>query len=186
MKKIVLGLVSAALLAVSVVASAQATVREMLRVEDEWSFEEYCGFPVDVTGSATALIIIREGKNKTKGTFPVVVRFAYSETWTNQETGEWFVIRGHGLFNEVEATHVEGSIFEFRFVDAGQPFVVEDSDGNVVERNSGSVHGTFLFDTGGDDEPGGDYLSDFEIFRVAGPHPSLDKHPCDYAVELIG
>jgi hypothetical protein len=53
-----------------------------------------------------------------------------------------------------------GSIFEFRFVEAGQPFVVEDSDGNVVARNSGSVHGRYLFDTGGDDEPGGEWIAD--------------------------
>ena len=78
-------------------------------------------------------------------------RFAYTETWLNPATGEWFVIRGHLLVNEVEATHVEGSIFLFRFVEAGQPFVVEDSDGNVVERNTGLVHGTYLFDTLGDD-----------------------------------
>ena len=32
-----------------------------------------------------------------------------------------------------------------RFVESGQPFVVEDSDGNVVERNNGSVRGSFLF-----------------------------------------
>jgi hypothetical protein len=92
---------------------------------------------------------------------------------------------GKVLFNEVEATHVEGSIFEFRFVEAGQPFVVEDSDGNVVVRNNGSVHGTYLFDTQGDDQPGGEWIADLD-FRVAGPHSSLDKDPCDYAVELIG
>jgi hypothetical protein len=112
-------------------------------------------------------------------------RFAYSETWTNLTTGKWFVIRGQVLFNEVEATHVEGSIFQFRFVEAGQPFVVEDSEGNVVERNSGSVHVTYLFDTQGDDQPGGEWVADVD-FWIAGPHPSIDKHPCEYAVELIG
>jgi hypothetical protein len=42
-----------------------------------------------------------------------------------------------------------------------------------------------MFDTRGDDEPGGKWIADLD-FRVAGPHPSLDKDPCDYAVELIG
>jgi hypothetical protein len=185
MRRIVTGLVAVALLAALVAAPAQATVRERIRSESEWSFTEDCGFPVRVTGSGSELIIIREGKNKDEGAFPVLDRFSYSETWTNLETRQWFVIRGHVLFNEVEATHVEGSIFEFRFVEAGQPFVVEDSDGNVVERNNGSVHGTYLFDTQGDDQPGGEWIADLD-FRVAGPHPSLDKHPCDYAIELIG
>lgn len=186
MRKIVVGLVAAALLATSIVASAQATVREMFHFEDEWSFTEDCGFPVEVTGSGSGLLVLREGKNKDDGAFPVMNRFAYSETWTNQETGEWFIIRGHVLFNEVKATRVGGSIFEFRFVEAGQPFVVEDSDGKVVERSRGSLHAWFLFDTGGDDVPGGDYLTDDVIIRVAGPHPGLGKHPCDYALELIG
>jgi hypothetical protein len=88
-------------------------------------------------------------------------------------------------FNEVEATRVEGSIFVFRFVEAGQPFVVEDSDGNVVECNNGSVHGSFLSDTIGDDQPGCERIADLD-FRTAGQHPGIDKHPCEYAVELIG
>jgi hypothetical protein len=66
------------------------------------------------------------------------------------------VVRGRLTFNEVGATRVEGSIFEFRTVEAGQPFVVEDSDGNLVARNRGSVHIRYLFDTQGDDEPGGE------------------------------
>ena len=91
----------------------------------------------------------------------------------------------HLTFNEVKATHVGGNVFEFRSVEAGQPFVVQDSDGNVVARNRGSVRVTFVFDSEGDDEPGGIYLDDLDV-RVAGPHPSLEKHPCEYASELIG
>lgn len=185
MRRIVTGLVAAALIAASIAASAQATVRDRFVDGFEWSFVEDCGFPVEVSGSGTGLFVLREGKNEDRGAFPVLNRFAYSETWTNPATGQWFVIRGHVLFNEVEATHVEGSIFEFRFVEAGQPFVVEDSAGNVVERNAGTVQGTYLFDTLGDDEPGGDFIVDLDV-RIAGPHPSLDKDPCDYAVELIG
>src|SRR5688572_13906946 len=165
MRTIVTGLFAAGLLAALVAAPAQATVRERVTFYPEWSLVEDCGFPVQVTGSGTGQYLIREGKNRDEGAFPVLDRWRYSETWTNPETGQWFVIRGHSVFNEVEATHVEGSIFEFRFVEAGQPFVVEDSDGNVVERNNGSVHVTYLFDTLGDGEPGGDWIADLD-FRV--------------------
>lgn len=185
MKRIVMGLVAAALLAASVAASAQATLYERFHWEDEWTFEEDCGFPVEVTGSAAGLFILREGKNKDDGVFAVMDRLTFSETWTNGHTGEWFVIRGQLLFKEVKATHVEGSIFEFRWVEAGQRFVVESSEGKVVERNTGSLRGAFLFDTEGDDEPGGIYGEELE-FRIAGLHPGLDKHPCDYAADLIG
>ena len=185
MKKTAMGLVATVVLAISIVASAQATVREREQVDDRWEFTEECGFPVDVTGSGTGVFILREGKNRDDGVFPYLFRFTYSEKWMNRETNEWFVIRGHVLFNEVKATRVDGNVFEFRSVEAGQPFVVEDSEGNVVERNTGSVQVTFLFDNAGDDEPGGLYLDSLDV-RVAGPHPSLYTHPCDYAVELIG
>jgi hypothetical protein len=185
MRRIVIGLATAALLAVAVAASAQATVYEKFRFEDEWAFTEDCGFAVDVAGSATGTFVLRAGKNKDEGVFPFTQQYRFSETWTNPANGEWFVIRGNGVVNEVKATRVEGSVFLFHIVDAGQPFVVEDSEGNVIERSRGSVRGTFLFDTEGDSVPGGIYLEFFEP-RVSGPHPGLDKHPCDYAVELIG
>ena len=178
-------LVAAAVLAAVVAAPAEATIRERISTESEWSFVEDCGFPVRVTGSGTEEVIIREGTNKDQGAFPVLARFTYRETWTNPATGQWFVIRGQVVFNEVEATHVEGSIFKFRFVEAGQPVVVEDSNGKVVARSNGSLHGTYLFDTLGDDQPGGEWVADLD-FRVAGPHPGLDTDPCDYAAELIG
>ena len=185
MRNTITALVAAALLAALVAAPAPATVRERITYHDEWSFVEDCGFAVQVTGSGDGRSTIREGMNEDEGAFPVLDRFRFSETWTNLETGEWFVIRGKSIFNEVEATRVDGSIFEFRAIQSGQPFVVEDSDGSVVARNRGSVHIRYWFDTQGDDEPGGEWVADVDL-RVAGPHPSLDLHPCEYAIELIG
>jgi hypothetical protein len=71
-----------------------------------------------VTGSGSERVLIREGKYKDEGAFPVLLRFRYREIWTNPATGEWFVVRGRLTFNEVGATRVEGSIFEFRTVEA--------------------------------------------------------------------
>jgi hypothetical protein len=136
MRSTIAGLVAAALLAAPVAVPAQATVRERLAYHDEWSFVEDCGFPVQVTGSGDGRATIREGQNADDGAFPVLDRFSFSETWTNIESGEWFVIRGQSIFNEVEATRIEGSIFEFRVVQAGRPFIVEDADGNVVAAQS--------------------------------------------------
>ena len=130
---------------------------------------------------------MREGKGEDAGAFPVVNRFAYTERWTNPENGEWFTIKSKSTFVEVSATRVDGAIFEFRFVEAGQPRVYRDSDRDVVARNSGSVQGTYLFDTGGDLEPGGTPVEgSAELLRVNGPHPSLDSDDCQIASELIG
>jgi hypothetical protein len=185
MRSTITGLVAAALLVALVAAPAQATVRERFQLQEEWSYIEDCGFPVEVTGSASLRFILREGENADAGAFPVLNRVTYRETWANAATGSWFVIRGNATFNEVKATRVEGSIFEFRAIEAGQPFVVEDSEGNVVERNSGSVHVAYLFDTQGDDEPGGEWIADVDLW-IAGPHPSIFTDPCEYAIELIG
>ena len=129
-----------------------------------------------VTGSGSGMFMIREGRNKDAGAFPVLDRFSYSETWTNAETGEWFLIRGHVLFNEVEATRVEGPIFEFRFVEAGgsRSSGSRTPTATSVERNSGSVHVTYLFDTLGDNEPGGEWIADLTFpSRRPTPKPRL-------------
>ena len=185
MRSTIAALVSAAVVSALVAAPAQSTVRERFRDHVEWSFIQDCGFPVEVTGSRDDRFMIREGKNQDAGAFPVLNRFAWRETWTNPANGKWFMIRGHGTFNEVKATRVEGSIFEFTAVETGQAVVVEDSDGRVVARNRGALRFSFLFDTLGDGEPGGEWIADTD-FRVSGPHPSLDVDFCEYAVELIG
>jgi len=171
MRRTMAVLVAAGVMAGMGTPPAQATIRERFSLHEDYEYVQDCGFAVEVTGSLDGEFILREGMNQDAGAFPVLNRIAFSDRWTNAETGEWFTIRGHAVFNEVGVARVEGSIFEFRAVEAGQPFVVEDSDGRVVERNSGSVHISYLFDTLGDDEPGGEWIADVD-FRVAGPHPA--------------
>ena len=184
-KRRALLIAAAALLAACASVPAQATVRERFRLVEPIADSYDCGFPVEVSGSISLLLVLREGKHEDAGTFPVLNHVRYRETHTNTDTGEWFTIEGNATFNEVEATRVEGSIFEFRFVEAGQPFVVKDADGNVVSRNRGAVKGSYLFDTLGDDEPGGEFVADVNV-QVAGPHPDRETPLCEIASELIG
>jgi len=165
---------------------AAGTVVDSGRYADAYGFGYVdCGFPVDVTGAITGTYRIREGKGDDASAFFLRDRFSYSEVHTNADTGEWFVLRGHGVFNEVGATRVEGSIFEFTSIAAGQPFVVEDSAGDIVLRDRGALRRRILFDTGGDDEPGG---TEIELvgFDVAGPHPGLFIDFCGLVGDLIG
>ena len=67
---------------------------------------------------------------------------------------------GHALFWEVTARHVARDIWEFTAHETGQPFVVEDSEGNLVLRDRGRVTFRALFDTEGDGQPGGILLED--------------------------
>ncbi len=63
-------------------------------------------------------------------------------------------ITANASFNEIRAKRVEGTVFEFWAVEAGQ-FRMYDSDGRLVARDRGSVQFHILFDTEGDDVPGG-------------------------------
>jgi hypothetical protein len=181
--------VAALVAAAAAAVPAQSTVRDRWQIRDapySSTFDD-CGFPIAVDGTFSEVAIVREGKEDDDGAFPVVHRFAFSDTYTNVDTGEWFTITAREAFAEISATRVDGQIFEFRVVEAGQPFVIRDSDGNLVARNRGSVQFSYLFDTGGDDEPGGELIPGSDVvIRVAGPHPSFEDSFCEIASDLIG
>ncbi len=168
---------------------AGATIVERGKYTDTWS-DSYddCGFTVQVEGTVHGQYRIRQGKGKTATAFFLRDRFNYREVHTNVETGEWFVIRGRGLFNEVKARRVEGNVFRFVSIEAGQPFVVENSAGEVVLRDRGVIRRTILFDTEGDNVPGGKEL-EFLGAEVRGPHPGFDLSEedfCAMVTRLIG
>lgn len=165
---------------------AGATIVEKGRFADEYS-ETYddCGFPVQVEGEITGQYRIRQGTGKNASAFFLRTTFSYREIHTNTDTGEWFVIRAHAVFNEVKATRVAGTIFKFVRIEAGQPFVVENSAGQVVLRDRGVIRSTILFDTLGDDVPGGNEL-EFLGAVVRGPHPGFFLDFCEIATDLIG
>lgn len=169
---------------------ANATMYEKFRYdgadEDVFSF---CGIDevlVDVEYSGRGHI--RTGKGKNAGAFFFQDNYSSVETWTNPENDKFVTLSSHGVYQDIKATRVEGSIFEFVTHDVGQPFVLRDMDGNVVLRDRGAVTTTYVFDTGGDDEPGGVYVSDPDV-RVSGPHPGFfldEEDQCDLVRELIG
>jgi hypothetical protein len=177
-----------AVLALMIVSAAPAGATIVERDRYEFGFSDGydgCGFDVAVEGAVSGHLHIRAGKGKTDTAFFLRENFSWTETHTNVETGESLTIEGHGLFKDVLAKHVEGNVFEFRAIQAGQPFVVYDSAGNVVLRDRGLVQWTVLFDTGGDDVPGGDVL-DVQA-ELRGQHPGADIDFCDdLIVPLIG
>lgn len=167
-------------------APAGATVVESGRYSDSYSFSyDDCGFDVLVEGTASGHFRIRAGKGKTDSAFFVNDNFSYTETHTNPDTGAFLTIKGNAVFNEIRATRLEGNIFEFEAVEAGQPFAVYDSAGNLVLRDRGSIHFHALFDTGGDDVPGGEFLEDLGA-DVHGPHPGFETDFCEIITPLIG
>ena len=147
------------------------------------SFE--CGYPIDIAGEFTYSVATRTHSPREPDVFFWHQRFSFREVWTNPDTGVWFVIRGSSVGIDLTATLVEDNVYEYTQIEAGQPFVVEDSTGRVVARDRGVLRFRVLFDTGGDDDPG-DQFVDFLGVEVGGPHPGSDTDRCSYASDLLG
>jgi hypothetical protein len=165
-------------------AGATVIGQEHYSGTDSFSFDD-CGFTLDVesTFHGHALLRVLAGGQA----FLATDKYWYEDVYTNPDTGGSFVIRGNALFHETKGTLVEGNIYEFVQIEAGQPFVVYDSDGNVVVRDRGVIRSTILFDTLGDSQPGGELVEVLHT-SVSGPHPGFadDFDFCGLAAELTG
>jgi hypothetical protein len=177
-RRAVLSAVGGALITVTMASPVGATVvlRDHYSEDYAFSFDD-CGFWIDVSGHVDGVAQLRVGKGDLATAFFLHDNFSFLETWTRRDTNESFTLGGNGLFQETTATHVEGTVFEFTSVLAGQPFTVWDSDGNVVLRDRGLIRQVLQFDTLGDDVPGGEFVADVS-FSVHGPHPGLDLDLC--------
>ena len=164
---------------------AGATVVERGHYTSEpYSFShDDCGFDVDVEGTSSGHFRVRAGKGKTDTAFFQLDNYSFTETQTNPANGKFVTITANASFNEVKAKRVEGTVFEFWAVEAGQ-FRLYDSSGRLVARDRGSVQFHILFDTEGDDVPGGVQIEEFPP-KVHGPHPGFDDF-CGLITPLIG
>ena len=177
---------AAAAVAIAGGVPAGATVIESGHYANSYS-DSYsdCGFPVVVQGTDSGVFRVRAGKGKDASAFFLHDNYSYSETHTNTDTGEFLTITGNAVYNEVKGTRVSGNVFEFRTRESGQPFRVYDSAGRLVLRDRGTIAGRFLFDTLGDDEPGGIFVEDLGA-SVHGPHPGFETDFCEIITPLIG
>ena len=175
---------AAAVMALGAAGTAGATIYERGQYSDSYAFtHDDCGFDVDVEGTVAGKFHTRLGKGKTDTAFFGFDNFSFSETQTNPANGKFVTITANLLFNETKATRVDGTVFEFWAVEAAR-FRMYDSDGNLVAFDRGSMRFHILFDTTGDDVPGGILLEEFPT-RVNGPHPGLDNF-CGLITSLIG
>lgn len=171
-------------------APAQSTIYERGTFSFEESVEEdLCGIAVRRDSAFSVNFRVRTGKGELDQAFFGGEVFEGSDTFTNLATGAFFTIEGHGTFRDVRATPVGGNVFEFKILVSGPINVVRDMQGNVVLRDRGAIWQTFLLDTLGDSQPGGELLAE-SLDRVSGPHPlfpDMDEAAfCDMVHDLIG
>jgi len=136
-----------------------------------------------VPSASSGTFHTRIGKGKTDTAFFAFDNYSFSETQTNPANGKFVTITANASFREIRAKRVEGTVFEFWAVEAGQ-FRMYDSDGRLVARDRGSVQFHILFDTEGDDVPGGVQIEEFPP-KVHGPHLGFDDF-CGLITPLIG
>jgi hypothetical protein len=166
--------------------AAQATTFERIRLDAvPYAFEDVqCGIEVQVQGTASGLINLRTGKGDKATAFFEHDVIAYRETWT-AANGRFVTVTGKSSFNDVKAVPLGDNLFRFTLVEAGQPFRLFDSHGNLLIRDRGGVHFTIVFDTLGDGTPGGVVVEELEP-SVRGPHPGFDDATlCPVLVPLL-
>lgn len=133
-------LLAAAVAALAVVPAAQGAIFERFRFVDEpYSFEEeICGIEVQIEGTASGHGRVRTGTGKVATAFFALTNFAFSETWT-AANGRSVTVTGNAVFNEVKAVPLGGNVFRFTAIEAGQPFRLYDSQGNLLLRDRGVI-----------------------------------------------
>lgn len=179
-------LLASAVAAVAVAPAAQGAIFDRSRFADiPYAFEdEVCGIAVQIEGTVTGHSMIRAGKGERDTAFFEHTNAAYRETWTAANGGS-VTVTGNANFNDVRAVALGGSVFRFSQVEAGQPFRLYDSQGNLLLRDRGAIRFTVVFDTLGDATPGGIVVEELEP-SVRGPHPGFDDATlCPVLVPLL-
>jgi hypothetical protein len=158
------------------------------RYEEQYTFDPECpNVGIAGTGEVSGVDSLRFVPGSDGQAFLLTDRFAYEDTWTNTATGKSFQVSGRALFKEVSAEFVPladvpadvippegltGPVYRFTAIELGRPFTVRDASGRVVAEDRGLAAFEALFDTLGDSQPGGTFLTD-RIVRTVGPHPFL-------------
>jgi hypothetical protein len=179
-------LLAVAVAALLVVPAAQGAIFERSRLVDEpYSFQDViCGIDVQIEGTLTEAQRIRTGTGKLATAFLDHINADFSETWT-AANGSFVTVSGHFTSNDVKVVPLGDNVFRFTAVQAGQPFRLYDSQGNLLLRDRGVIRFSFIFDTLGDATLGGVVIEELEP-SIRGPHPGFDDETlCPVLVPLL-
>jgi hypothetical protein len=175
---------------VTLSSPAEAAMLERGTFDDKGSFTfDDCGFNVAVDERFVGWYTIGQGTKQTNGEFfRVHQKTAYSGTFTNVETGDYFTSAWHVNFREMPATIVDenGPIVTYQTKESGVWDTIRDSTGAVRYRSTGNLVFRYVFDTGGDGAPGGGEFLSEEFVRTSGNWQTFDADFCAIVDELIG
>ena len=177
MRNRLLPVLALATLALAAPVQAAPLERENYSDSDSFDFDD-CGFVIHDEVTFEGVFMLKAPKNA--GDPP---RFFdnYHVFETLTANGRLMTIEHQGLFKDLHIEHVSGTIFQFWAQESGQPFVVRDSDGNVLVRDRGVLKSTFQVDTKGDTDLDNDEFIEgsFELLADHGRHPGFFLDFCE-------
>ena len=160
----------ATMLVLALAVPARATVIDHGHFSFSESFPDViCGVSVRHDVEVSGVGHVRVGKHDLTTAFLGMENYAGTGTLTNEANGNFVTVEHNGLLHDTKATLVSGTTFRFETIESGQPIRIRDMTGRVVARDRGVIRETYLFDTLGDDTPGGQYLERLRL-EVSGPH----------------
>jgi dienelactone hydrolase len=173
-----LGVLGSALIAATLAtSSASATISERERsVRNAYEFDAWdCGYRMHVVGVETHLLKWRVS-TKIDDFLYFTNNYAFQETWTADD-GRFFTLSGNGIFKDVKATSLGGSLYQFTIHENGQPIVITNSEGVVVSRDRGNLTASFTIDFATGEE-------NFLGLQLRGPHPLFGVDLCQAVAPL--
>lgn len=145
-----------------------------------------CGIRVHRVVEFHIHVITKPVRNSGGEAYLGMENFRSTEVLTNTATGQWLEIKAAGASKEINAIHLDGTIWAFDLQQTGALFKMLDSEGHAVLRDRGRITLRGVFDTLGDGQPGGVILAE-ELTGIHGKFPSNDPETfCHALVELIG
>ncbi|CUR55683.1 exported hypothetical protein [metagenome] len=157
--------------ALSPAAQAAPLEHERYSGTDSFDFDD-CGFIVHEEVAFEGNFLLKAPR---KDGAPPYLLDNYEVHETLTANGRTLTIDHQGLYKDLRITLVEGTVYQFVSMEAGQPFVMRDSDGEIMFRDRGVLKSTFQVDTQGDTDLDNDeFVEDsFVLLADHGRHPGF-------------
>ena len=176
MKRLIISAIVLLALAMAAPVQAAPLEREHYSFTDSFDFDD-CGFVVHVEVVGEGVFMLKAPRSDGA---PPYYFDNYNVTETLTANGRTLTIEHQGLYKDLQITLVEGTIYQFVAIEAGQPFVATDEDGNVLFHDRGLLKTTFQVDTLGDTDLSNDiFIEDsWSLVMDAGAHPGFYIDGC--------
>lgn len=154
-------------------ALGKPLVHDRYSGSDSFVFYDGCGHDWNVDVTFTGVFMLKEGRRGDPTPY-LFDSYRYREVWTAVDDASLVLIHeGNGVYKDLRITRVEGTVYDFEAIQAGQPSIWSTPDGDILFRDRGLVIWRFTVDTQGDDDLDNDVFIAEEEPIARGPHPEL-------------